>query len=87
MSMEEGSEGALRFSGGSQRGLGRFRQPVPVKEGEEYEVTIETVGRKGDGIAKIQNFIVFVPNSKAGDKVKVKITGIGATFATGTVVQ
>ena len=85
--MEEGSEGSLRTGGAPQRGLGRFRQPVPVKEGEEYEVTIETVGRKGDGIAKVRNFIVFVPNTKAGDKVKVKITGIGATFATGTVVQ
>ena len=85
--MEEGSESSLRSGRGSQRGLGRFRQPVPLKEGEEYEVTIETVGRKGDGIAKIRNFIVFVPNTKAGDEVEIKITGLGATFATGTVVQ
>lgn len=67
----------------------RFRQPrgpVPIKEGEEYDVTIEAVGRKGDGIAKIENFIIFVPGTKAGDQVKVKITEIKGSFATANVV-
>ncbi len=88
MSLEGESEGSeRRFGRRSQRGSRRFSQPVPVKEGEEYDITIETVGRKGDGIAKIQNFIVFVPDTKAGDKVKVRITGIGGSFATASVVQ
>ncbi len=85
--MEEGSVGSTpRSERGFQKGPGRFGQPVPVKEGEEHEVTIETVGRKGDCIEKILNFIIFVPNTKAGDKVKVKITGIRGSFAT-TIVQ
>ena len=88
MSEEGAAEGSMQRPGrGPRRGQGKLGQPIPVKEGEEYEVTIETVGRKGDGIAKIQDFVVFVPNAKAGDKVKIKITGIGGSFATGTVVQ
>jgi predicted RNA-binding protein with TRAM domain len=57
-----------------------------VREGEEYDVVIEAVGRKGDGIAKIENFIVFVPGTKAGDHVKVKIASVGGSFATASVV-
>jgi len=86
--MEEESGGSEKRFGGRPRGRHRrTSQPIPVKEGEEYDVTIETVGRKGDGIAKIQNFIIFVPETRAGDKVKVRITGIGASFATATVVK
>jgi predicted RNA-binding protein with TRAM domain len=79
--MEEGSVGSTpRSERGFQKGPG-----ARIKEGEEHEVTIEIVGRKGDGIEEILN-LVFVPNTKAGDKVKFKITGIRGSFDT-TVVQ
>ena len=52
-----------------------FRAP-PVSEGEEIDVTIEAVGEKGDGIAKKSGFVIFVPNTKSGDRVKVKITKV-----------
>jgi predicted RNA-binding protein with TRAM domain len=85
--MEEGSvDSTPRSQREFQKGPGRFGEPVPVKEGEEDEVTIEIAGRKGDGIEEILNSIIFVPNTKAGDKVKFKITGIRGSFAT-TIVQ
>jgi len=62
------------------------KPPCPVKEGEEYNVSIDAVGRKGDGIARIENFVIFVPGTKAGDQVKVRITGIKGTFATAEIV-
>jgi len=37
----------------------RFRKPV--EQGDEIEVTIESTGAKGDGIAKVNNFVVIVP--------------------------
>jgi predicted RNA-binding protein with TRAM domain len=58
----------------------------PVKEGEQYDVTIEAVGEKGDGIAKVEGFVVFVPGAKEGDKVKVKIDRLLRKFAIGSVV-
>jgi len=85
----EGSSdrGPRRFSRRSRRsGLRERSGPVPVKEGEEYEVTVEAIVRRGDGIAKIENFVVFVPGTKAGDHVKAKITGVGGSFATASVV-
>jgi len=49
---------------------------VPVKEGEEYDVEIESVGEKGDGIAKVRGFVLFVSNTRKGDYVKVRITKV-----------
>jgi len=59
----------------------------PVKEGEEREVTIEAVGRKGDGIAKIQGFVIFVSSVNPGDHVKIRITMVKPNFARGEVVS
>jgi predicted RNA-binding protein with TRAM domain len=32
----------------------------PVEEGKEYEVDIKETGRRGDGVAWIEGFVVFV---------------------------
>lgn len=49
---------------------------APVKEGEVLDVRIEAVGEKGDGIAKKKGFVLFIPNTKEGDEVKVKVTKV-----------
>ncbi|MDD4306757.1 MAG: TRAM domain-containing protein, partial [Methanosarcina sp.] len=40
---------------------------VPVEEGEVYDVTIQDIARQGDGIARIEGFVIFVPGTKVGD--------------------
>lgn len=62
-------------------------QSVPVKAGETYEVSIHAVGEKGDGIAKVKGFVIFVPNVKKGDYVKIKITKVLAKVGFAEVVQ
>jgi predicted RNA-binding protein with TRAM domain len=57
----------------------RFEKPV--KEGETYDVEIKEVGTKGDGIARVKNFVVFVSNTKKGEKCKIKITQVSRRFA------
>lgn len=58
-------------------GGGGFHQiTAPVKPGEELEVRIEAVGEKGDGIAKKNGFVLFVPNTKAGDNVRIRVTKV-----------
>ncbi|MFO7991422.1 MAG: TRAM domain-containing protein [Thermoplasmata archaeon] len=66
-------------------GLG-FGVSPPVKEGETYDVTIEDIGKEGDGVAKIENFVVFIPDTKVGDEVEIKITKVLRTLAFGEVV-
>ena len=54
---------------------------APIQEGEEYEVKIEDVGKEGDGITRIEGFVVFVPESKVGEEIKVRITSVRRRFA------
>jgi len=61
--------------------------PKPVEQGKEYQVDIKEMSKRGEGIARIEGFVVFVPNTKAGDHVKVKITAVSSRFASGEVVQ
>lgn len=49
---------------------------APVKVGEEYKVDIGSVGEKGDGIAKVKGFVLFIAKTKKGDYVKVKVTKV-----------
>jgi len=49
---------------------------APVKAGETYEVSIDAIGGKGDGIAKVKGFVLFVPGVKKKDYVKVRVTKV-----------
>ncbi len=53
----------------------------PLKEGETYEVRIEAVGSKGDGIAKKEKYTIYVPGTVKGDIVKIKIKKITGNLA------
>jgi predicted RNA-binding protein with TRAM domain len=60
----------------------------PVETGKEYTVDITDTGKSGDGIAKIQGFIIFVKGAKAGDKnIKIKINSVGDRFAAAEVTS
>jgi len=53
----------------------------PVKENQELEVVIDDIGSRGDGIARIQGFMIFVRNGKMGERAKVKILSVTEKFA------
>jgi len=63
------------------RGFGRPFPPKPVELGKEYNVEIQDTSRRGEGIARIKGFVTFVPNTKPGDRVRIKITRISRRFA------
>jgi len=73
-------EGGFRSGGFRER---RDDFPKPVNEGEEYDVEISEVGTKGDGIARVKNFVIFVPDSKQGEKCKIRIKMVRPKFAVG----
>jgi len=60
------------------RGYGSFRPRnfAPVKVGDELDVKIEAVGEKGDGIAKKDGFVLFVPATKQGDEIRIRVTRV-----------
>jgi predicted RNA-binding protein with TRAM domain len=70
---------------GGFRGRDRF-PPKPVEMGKEYEVDIQETSRRGEGIARIEGLVTFIPNAKPGDHVKIRITRISRRFAEAEVV-
>jgi predicted RNA-binding protein with TRAM domain len=58
----------------------------PVEMGKEYEVEISEISKRGDGIARIQGFVIFVAGAKSGQKAKIRITSIGDRFAKAEIV-
>lgn len=70
------------------------RSFAPVKVGDELDLKIEAVGEKGDGIAKVKGFVIFVPNTQKDQECKVRINkvlrkvGFGESIgpATGPVI-
>lgn len=83
-----GYGGGYGGGGGGRYGdnRGGFGGPKPVEIGKEYDVQISETSRKGDGIARIQGFVIFVVGGRVGQKVKIRITNVGARFATAEVV-
>ena len=52
----------------------RAPQTPPVSEGDVREVTIETIGDQGDGIAKVERgYVVIVPGTRLDDEVTIEI--------------
>ena len=70
------------FGGRSSGGLHK-----PVEVGKEYNVSISDTSRRGEGIARIEGFVVFVPGTKQGQNVRIKVVQVSERFASGQVVQ
>lgn len=49
-----------------------MKQP-PVKEGDELELEIISEGAKGDGVAKIEGYVVFIPEARQGEVITARI--------------
>jgi predicted RNA-binding protein with TRAM domain len=81
----EYSGGGRRFGGNRFGGPRPFR-PSPVRVGEEYDVKIESMSKRGDsGVARVQGLVIFVAGTKVGDSVKIRITKVGRGYATAEV--
>ena len=75
--------------GRDRGGFGGFRssKPAPVETGKEYDVSITEISRRGDGIAKIEGFIIFVSGAKVGQQAKIKIIDVAPRFAKAEIVD
>lgn len=65
----------------------RFGVPKPVSVGDLLEVSIEGQGGQGDGIAKVDGFVLFVRGGRRGEKCRVKVLDVKRTFATAEKVN
>ncbi|WP_433626246.1 SAM-dependent methyltransferase [Halomicrococcus sp. NG-SE-24] len=60
--------------------VARGRLTAPVSEGDRLEVTIEDVGSEGDGVAKVENYTLFVPGTEEGETVEIRVDEVKPRF-------
>ena len=61
--------------------VGKHRLTAPISVGETRNVEIVDAGEEGDGVANVEGFTIFVPDTTTGDTVEVKITDVKPSFA------
>jgi 23S rRNA (uridine2552-2'-O)-methyltransferase len=67
--------------------VAKGRLTAPVREGDRVEVDVEDVGREGDGIAKVEGYTVFVPDTDPGETVEIEVTDVKPRFGFGELVE
>ncbi len=59
----------------------------PIKKGETTNIEIIDLNFRGQGVGKIDNYVIFINNALPGDKVKIKISKAISKYAVGEVVE
>lgn len=60
----------------------------PVSEGEQRVVKIEDLGDRGDGITRVERgFVVIIPETEVGERVRIRIETVREIVAFGEVVK
>ena len=57
-----------------------------MKEGDIVEVKVVEKSRKGDGVARIERFVIFVPGGEPGQRLRIQIEKVGRSYAVGKIV-
>ena len=60
---------------------------MQIEKNKQYIVDIIDNGFEGEGIAKIDNFTIFIPNCIKGEKVKILIVKVLKSYAYGKVLE
>ena len=57
---------------------------APVSNGEELELHVDSLAYGGNGVARLNGFVVFVRRGLPGDTVRARVTKVKRGFAEAT---
>lgn len=60
---------------------------MEIRKNEEYVVDIIDNGFEGEGIAKINNFTIFIKGAIKGEKVKILILKVNSSYAFAKIIE
>jgi 23S rRNA (uridine2552-2'-O)-methyltransferase len=60
--------------------IGKGRLTAPVRAGDELVVEIVDEGSEGDGIARVDGYTLFVPETEPGEEVGVRVEDVKPRF-------
>lgn len=58
-----------------------------VEKNKDYTVTVESVSSDGSGVARIDGFTVFIPQTVDGDTALIQIVKVNKSFAYGRLLE
>lgn len=64
-----------------------FKNEIPVHEGEAYDVEITDLGDEGDGIARVDGYVLIVPNTDVGDEVTAVVKHVSDNVGFAELVE
>jgi len=67
--------------------IGKGFLTTGIRKGDVLDVTIDGIGKDGDGIAHVDGFVIFVKGAREGAKVKIKVTDVKPEFGFGKIVE
>jgi 23S rRNA (uracil1939-C5)-methyltransferase len=60
---------------------------APVTKGQELELRIDSLAYGGNGVARLNGFVVFVRRGLPGDRVRARVTKVKRSHAEATAVE
>jgi predicted RNA-binding protein with TRAM domain len=75
-----------RVRGGKFK-IKHVEKKCPVELGEELLVNITDLCPNGDGMSKIQGYVIMVPKAKPRDLVRIKVIQVGEKAAIGEIIK
>ncbi|MBJ7633025.1 23S rRNA (uracil(1939)-C(5))-methyltransferase RlmD [Weissella confusa] len=64
-----------------------MKKKAPVVKNQEFDATVIDLTYEGNGVVKVDDFPIFVPNAVPGEEICVGITKVAGTYAFGRVVK
>ena len=65
----------------------KMKKKAPVVKNQEFDATVIDLTYEGNGVVKVEDFPVFVPNAVPGEEIRVGITKVAGTYAFGRVIK
>jgi len=59
----------------------------PVKKGDMLDVSVESTGKSGDGVAMVEGFAIIVRGARQGENLRVKINAVKPNFAFAEIIE
>src|SRR5438034_11203603 len=60
---------------------------APVAKGDELELTVDSLAYGGNGVARLNGFVVFVRRGLPGDTVRARVTKVKRGYAEATATD
>jgi 23S rRNA (uracil1939-C5)-methyltransferase len=61
--------------------------PPPLKKGDEFELRIDSLAYGGNGVGRLDGFVVFVRRGLPGDTVRARITKVKGNHAEAAAIE